>query len=90
MTWNHRVVKYVGKDCGIDETFYEIREAYYNQDGKIWAITENATGVFGENIDQLKVTLDRMTKALEQEVIDLETYVFAKPDFNDEDIKDLE
>jgi lactam utilization protein B len=77
MTWNYRVCKSVYKDDGYEEVNYEIHEAYYNPDGSIWAVTENAVSVHGENPEEVKAVLEKMNAALEKEVLDLDTFVFA-------------
>lgn len=77
---------------------YEIHEAYYNKDGSVWAITEDPVTVgsyleFMEEIDEIEAeklaelgkTLDWMRLALDKEIIDLDTYVFAQPDDGDDE-----
>ena len=80
MSWNYRLCKSVYKGADYEEVTYDIREAYYNKDGGIWAITDNAVGIVGEDIDSVKQSLTWMQLALEKEVIDLDTFVFAKAD----------
>jgi hypothetical protein len=91
-TWNHRVVKvtYNKGEAG-EEVAYEIREAYYNKDGSIWAVNDSATGVYSdEGIEGLMVSLTRMTNACKQEIIDLDTFVFAQADFEREDTSGID
>lgn len=89
MTWNYRLCKTTYKGEGYEEDSYEIREAYYNNAGGIWAVTENAKGVYGETIDEVKTCMAYMQAAFEKEVIDLNTFIFAKADFDkDENTSD--
>ena len=79
MTWNYRLCKQTYKDTvGHDELFYEIREAYYNKDGGIWAVTENAKGVCGDTPADIKQCLEWMQIALQKDIIDLDTFIFAE------------
>jgi len=81
--WNYRVCKETySKNTQDEEVMYTIREAYYNKDGGIWAVTEGAKGVSGESIDDLKQALEWMHLAINKEVLDLDTFVFAKADHN--------
>ncbi len=83
MTWNYRLCKQTYRGDGYEEDSYEIREAYYNKDGSIWAVTENAKGVYGDTIESAKECITWMQQAFEKEIIDLDTFVFAKADFED-------
>lgn len=81
MTWNYRVCKETYKGDGYEEVGYSIREAYYTKSGEIWAVTEGAKGLYGESLDDIKDGLEKMAKALEKEIVDLDTIVYAKEDF---------
>jgi len=64
--WNHRVFKQVTEH----EVWYEIHEAYYEDDKKIpemW--TENAIAPGGETIEELKAELKRMIKCLDKPIL---------------------
>jgi len=65
-TWNHRVVKTVYKD---DYVYYGIREVFYNDDGSISGYTESAVNVMGEEIDDLRQTLEWMLSCLDKSVL---------------------
>ena len=85
MSWNYRLCKETyRKDCADEEVGYSIREAYYNKNGGIWAITEHAIGVYGESVDDIKRCLEWMQSALEKEIIDLDVFVFEKADSDNE------
>lgn len=91
MTWNYRLCKttYNADDEETKEVIHEIREAYYNKDGGIWAVTEHAVGVSSDDgLDGIKDAFRKMQLALDKDVIDLNTFVFAKADF-DKDNADL-
>lgn len=85
--WNYRLCKTTyNKGEEYEEVGYEIREAYYNKDGGIWAVTEEAKGVYSdEGIDGVKQVLEWMKLALDKDIIDLDTFVFAKADFDKDD-----
>ena len=56
MTWNYRAVKIDG--------WYGIHEVHYNEDGSPRAYTEHAVRVTGEDLDEIRATLDRMRIAV--------------------------
>lgn len=99
MHWNHRVCKERCKGRP-DITTYTIREVYYNDDGSITGVTEDAIGVYADDefyhpeplpserevVGEMKVTLERMLRALEKPVVDLDTIEYAK--WNNEDETD--
>lgn len=78
MSWNYRLCKFTFVPD--EEDIYEIREAYCNEDGSVWAVTENAVGVSGESVESVRLFYERMALAFQKEVIDLDTFVFAKRD----------
>lgn len=78
MSWNYCVTKQTHTFAdGYKETTYVIREAYYNSDGSIWAVTQKATWALGETLDELRDDLEHMLSALEKPVLDYDTLVFA-------------
>jgi len=85
MTWNYRVCKSVYKDDGYEEVNFEIHEAHYNPDGSIWAITKNAVSVHSETLHGIEDVLSMMKDALQKDVIDLDTFVFAPQQFKEVD-----
>jgi hypothetical protein len=66
--WNHRVVRRTFEDD--DEVRYGIYEAYYDDNGLIWAITEKPVNVDADDIDGLRKQLEWMQKALEHPILD--------------------
>jgi hypothetical protein len=85
-TWNYRLCKETAREHdGEPVIYYSLREAYYNADGEIWAVTEGEASVgFDqypfENFDPVKEaerTFDRMRQALDRPIVDLDTIVFA-------------
>lgn len=94
-TWNYRLCSETAREHdGKPVIYYSLREAYYNDDGEIWAVTENATGLGFDRypfedtdpLDTVRVSLDRMRLALDKPIVDLDTIVFAsQSDVDDED-----
>ena len=62
--WNHRVVNRSTED----ETWYTIEEVYYDDDDTIRGHTDGLR-VGGESIEELRETLERMLRCLEQPII---------------------
>lgn len=65
-----------------------IREVYYNQDGSIWAVSENGISAHGEidadvmdesdGLKDLKADLQRMQECTKKPILNLDTIEFAK------------
>lgn len=73
MTWNHRVMIHRHDN---DETYYAIHEVYYGVDGAdsvSW--TDNPVAPYGETIEELRETLERMLKALDKPILEYSKYV---------------
>ena len=66
MTWNHRVVRF--KHEG--EDWYAVCEVYYNEDGSIYAHTQDGVRVTGDNVEELRETLERMLRCLDQKIVE--------------------
>lgn len=74
MSWNHRVVRRFYPNTHMDDSMlYEIHEVYYDDDGMIGSITKEPISIMEETVDDLKKTVERLTKCLEQPIIDYET-----------------
>lgn len=84
MTWNYRLAKKtVGKGTSFECTLYGVVEAYYNEDGSIWATSENFQQIGGlDNVEDILWTLETMLNdvKLGREVIDLDTITYAALD----------
>lgn len=97
--WNYRIGR---KKCQSEHRehpvyFYGIYEVFYNDDGTIWATTEEPVSIGVEQYVELGDTeewalkeieggLDKMRIALTKEILDLDTIVFVeRPDVNEED-----
>ena len=65
MTWNHRVVM-VEHPL---ETYYEIREVYYNEHGEITGFTQDGIAPMGETVDELRSELGRMLTCLDKPIL---------------------
>lgn len=59
MTWNYRVVKKPVDTPtslgGGQHYIYGIHEAYYNEDGEVWGITQTPIELSAEHINELKI-----------------------------------
>ena len=90
--WNYRLCRITyNKGEEYEEVGYEIREAYYNKDGSIWAVTEEAKEVYSdEGVAGIRQVLEWMTLALDKEIIDLDTFKFATADFDKDGNADLD
>jgi hypothetical protein len=67
MTWNHRIIRRNGRDLAI-------HEVYYNEAGDPDMVTNDATGIYGETIDELRETLQRMLRALDTPILEYESF----------------
>lgn len=65
--WNHRVFAHTHTDSG--ERRYEIHEAYYTDDGRLYAHTARSVPPYGESLEELRETLQMMLRATEQPVL---------------------
>ena len=72
--WNYRVFKriHTHKYLPEPEILYEIREAFYDDDGKVdgWA---EMPDVIADSLDGLKWTLNKMMESIDKPVIDHNT-----------------
>lgn len=65
MTWNHRVFELQHKD----EVYFELREVYYDEQGKIIGYTQEACSPLGEDLLELRRDLGLMLGALDKPVL---------------------
>lgn len=74
MSWNHRVIRRFYPNTHMDDSMlYEIYEVYYDKEGKIEGLTEEPIKIREETVDDLRKTIERLTKCLEQPTIDYDT-----------------
>ena len=84
MSWNYRVCKRVSSykvDLSNDvyeEDQFGICEVYYNDEGEIAFTSENFIEPYGETLEDLKRSFDKMKKAFELPVVDLDNIVYAE------------
>jgi hypothetical protein len=64
--WNHRVVK---ETLPNGEDWYTVREVYYNADGTIYAYTQEAVGISGYTIEELREYTQWVLAALDKPVL---------------------
>lgn len=62
MTWNHRVRR-TETEHG---PWFDIVEAYYDDNGNIEATTKDGIAPEGESVAELRTTLERMLQALDR------------------------
>ena len=82
--WNNRVCK----ETKNGTVYYEIREAYYNDDDEIWAVTEDGVSVGcdiwddqvteEDCIKDMKETVERFRLCFEKPVVDIDNITYAK------------
>ena len=65
MSWNYRVL---GEDF-FGEPYLRIHEVYYNQKSERVASTLMAATVEGDNIEELRDTLNKMLGALDKKIL---------------------
>ena len=77
--WNYRVVHRLHKHPKGDEHVYAIHEAYYNSAGLVEAVTQNPVEPWGETLEELKTSLQRMNEALAKPILDWDKLPEASP-----------
>jgi hypothetical protein len=71
MYWNHRAVKYKTKNIlGDPDVGYSIHEVFYNDDGTIQGMTQDAVSPFGDTLEELEEEIKRFLLALQEPVLD--------------------
>ena len=71
MTWNYRLVRIPSGEK--DETYYRIHEAFYENDGRCYAVTMDGVDIGGETIEECKRAYKMMSEAFNKPVLDYET-----------------
>ena len=69
--WNYRVVRTERQTKKEQYDIYQLYEVYYDDDGKIEGMTENAMQPYGESIEELQKDLQWMMEALREPVLDM-------------------
>ena len=64
--WNHRVVKEVLEN---GDEWFTVREVFYNDDGSIYAYTEDAVDIAGASIDELRNYLQWCLNCLDKPIL---------------------
>lgn len=65
MTWNYRVVKFIGDD---DEDFYELKEVYYNENKEPEYYGDAV--IAGNTVEEMWEEMARFEQALKHEFVD--------------------
>ncbi|MBU4225655.1 MAG: hypothetical protein KKC71_07525 [Chloroflexi bacterium] len=63
--WNHRVVKQILNG----EDWYSVREVFYNDDGSIYAYTEEPVDISGESIEALKQYAQWVLNCIDKDIL---------------------
>jgi hypothetical protein len=66
MHWNHRVFRKKHPSGDV----LGIHECFYDEDGKVNGWTLDAIAPQGDNLDELRVELERMLKCLDEPILD--------------------
>ena len=74
-TWNYRVVKSTNEH---GETWYQVHEAFYNDNGDLALITKDPVSPAGESLEELKLDLERMIEDSQHPVLEAGKIQFAK------------
>lgn len=89
MSWNYRVgfrtVSYSVVDDddygkvvdSLEESQYGIVETYYNDKGEIAFTSENFIEPYGETLEDLKWSFDKMKEAFDKELLDLDNITYC-------------
>ena len=83
MSWNYRVackkleVKIDLSNDVYEESCFGIVETYYNDEGEITFISESFQEPYGETLEELKRSFDKMKEAFDKEFLDLDTIVYS-------------
>ena len=80
--WNHRVVKQKLTD-GTD--WFSVREVFYNDDGTIFAYSEDPIEISGESIDELRQSAQWVLACLDKEILIDGEVTFVDPEANHPD-----
>jgi len=70
MVWNHRVIRHKDDKGNV---WYQIHEVYYDEkDGKYHptSVTVDSIAPYGEDVEELRSTLEMMIKCLGDPVLD--------------------
>ncbi len=83
--WNHRVLK---EALPNDESWYSIREVFYNTDDSIYAYDTEPVSISGENIADLREYVQWILNCLDKPVLIAGEVVFEDHSIDYPDIED--
>jgi tetrahydromethanopterin S-methyltransferase subunit H len=75
--WNHRVVKERLRD-GTD--WYSVREVFYNNDGSIYAYTEEPVDICGESVENMREYCQWVMDCLDKDILVDGEVKFVEPE----------
>lgn len=83
MSWDYRIGRktlkckvYLSNDH-YEEDCFGIVECYYNDEGEIAFTSVEFQEPYGETLEKLKWSFDKMKEAFDKEVLDLDNIVYA-------------
>jgi hypothetical protein len=71
-TWNYRVVhrRHLGRNPTLDEDVFAIHEVYYDEAGKVTAVSMEPSPVFANSMTGLSWVIDKLREAYEKDVLE--------------------
>jgi hypothetical protein len=71
-SWNYRVVhrKHIGRTPEFDEDSYAIHEVYYDDNGKMRAVSKEPAPAYAEDLQGLDWVLRKFREAYEKDVVE--------------------
>lgn len=71
-SWNYRVIhrKILGRTPEFDEDVYAIHEVYYDDEGKMVAVTDDPVPAYSEDMKGLAWVLERFAEAYKKGVVE--------------------
>lgn len=82
MTWNYRVFKFTDRS---ETSSFEIREVYYDEEGKPTGYTDGESAPLGMTLDELRSDLGWMLQALDKPVLEESDFPNTEEEDEDED-----
>lgn len=87
MSWNHRVIKKTYQPSG--EESYGIHEVYYNENGEIYAYTEEPIRIACETPEALREYIQWCLNACDKPILVDGEVEFAKDELSEEEVSEM-
>ena len=85
--WNHRVVKQTLSD---GSEYYSVREVHYNDDGSIYAYSEEPVGIQGESLEAMREYTQWVLNCMDKDILVDGEVQFVDPYKDDDEFIDDE